>query len=221
MTEELISEDSENANKMTNDENKIIDKKGIVRYDHNPFIEDMVVPVKGQRVKLSRLGKENNVDVINPSTGEHFGTHVTAYRKVDSAQFVKIFTQNIGMTFGLGPAGIKALTVVMWIMQSKALQKDLVPLDKLVLDDFLAEQSSRKPPIKLSQPTFWRGLAQLEESKIIAKHRRQGWYYINPNFAFNGDRVAFTTVLERKTKEEENKENDNQQSLYLEEGDCQ
>jgi hypothetical protein len=29
---------------------------------------------------------------------------------------------------------------------------------------------------------------------------RQGWYFINPNFLFNGDRIAFTTVIERKTQ---------------------
>jgi hypothetical protein len=26
---------------------------------------------------------------------------------------------------------------------------------------------------------------------------RQGRYFINPNFLFNGDRIAFTTVIER------------------------
>ncbi|MBC9222158.1 hypothetical protein IBK32_10680, partial [Escherichia coli] len=42
------------------------------------------------------------------------------------------------------------------------------------------------------------GLAELEAAKIIAKHLRPGWYFINPNFIFNGDRIAFTTVIERK-----------------------
>lgn len=200
MSENSISADS-----------KSVKKKEVVRYDHNPFVEDMVVPVKGQRVKLSRLGKDGNVDVINPNTGEHFGTHVAAYRKVDAQQFVKLFTQNIAMTFGLKAAGIKALSVLIWVLQSKALEKDLIPLDKLVLDDFLDDHKGHKPQIKLSQPTFWRGLSELEQAKIIAKHLRQGWYFINPNFVFNGDRVAFTTILERKTKAEE--ENDNQPSL--------
>jgi len=27
---------------------------------------------------------------------------------------------------------------------------------------------------------------------------RKGRYYINPNFVFNGDRIAFTTLIERK-----------------------
>ena len=37
--------------------------------------------------------------------------------------------------------------------------------------------------------------------------KRKGAYFINPNFAFNGDRIAFTTILEKdkgeKTDEED------------------
>jgi hypothetical protein len=47
----------------------------------------------------------------------------------------------------------------------------------------------------LNQPF---GLNELEQSQIIAKHIRQGWYYINPNFVFNGDRIAFTSLFEKE-----------------------
>lgn len=179
----------------------------VVRYDHNPFIEDMVVPIRGQSVRLSRLGKEDNI-LVNQATGEIQGTHVTTHRRVDAEQFVKLFTANIALTFDLKAAGIKAFNVLLWVIQNRAIERDLIPLDKIVLDEFLAEHSYRKPPIKLSQPTFWRGLAELEKAQIIAKHLRQGWYYINPNFAFNGDRIAFTTVIERKKPGEPNRDPD-------------
>ena len=103
---------------------------------------------------------------------------------------MKLFTAKIALTFDLKAAGIKAFNVLLWCLQNRAVERDLIPLDKIVLDEFLAEHSDRKPPIKLSQPTFWRGLAELEKAQIIAKHLRQGWYYINPNFAFNGNRIA-------------------------------
>jgi DNA-binding GntR family transcriptional regulator len=51
--------------------------------------------------------------------------------------------------------------------------------------------------MKLSIATFKRGINELENAKIIAKTIRKGWYFINPNFIFNGDRIAFTTVIER------------------------
>lgn len=191
------------ATKSTEPVSVLDEKKEVIRHKTNPFVEGMVVPIRDKQVRMSRMGQADNVNVVNSDTGEHMGTHVTAFKKVDSAQFVKLFTQNIALTFDLKSAGIKALTVVMWVLQSKAIQRDLVPLDKLVLDDFVASHGDRKPPLRLSQPTLWRGLAELEKAKIIAKHLRPGWYYINPNFVFNGDRVAFTTVIERQSESEE------------------
>ena len=174
-------------------------KLKVVRHEKNPFLEGMVVPVKGQKVQLSRIGKDDNV-LVNHATGEVQGTHITTFRNVDADQFVKLFTQNIALTFNLKAAGIKAFNVLMWILQSKAIDKDLIPLDKFVLDEFVATHNDRTPPIKLSLPTCGRGLAELEHAQIIAKHIRPGFYYINPNFCFNGDRIAFTTVIERKNE---------------------
>lgn len=168
------------------------------RYSENPFLENMVVPVKGQKVKLSRLGKDDNI-LINQSTGEVEGTHIITYKKVDSEQFVKLFTANIALTFDLKASGIKAFNVVLWTLQNRGITKDLLPLDKFTLEDFLNNHIDRDPPIKLSIATFGRGLAELEKAQIVAKHVRQGWYYINPNFAFNGDRIAFTTLIQRKS----------------------
>lgn len=169
-----------------------------IRYEQNPFLEGMVVPIKNQRVQLSRLGRDDNV-LVNQATGEMQGTHVTTFRRVDSEEFVKLFTANIALTFELKAAGIKAFGVLVWILQERGISKDLAPLDKFVLDDFLEAHKDKK--LALSQPTFSRGLAELETAKIIAKHLRPGWYFINPNFIFNGDRIAFTTVIERNKRD--------------------
>jgi len=61
-----------------------------VRYDKNPFIENMVVPVKGQSVKISRLGNDDNI-LINQTTGEVHGTHVTTIKKSRSRTVCKTF----------------------------------------------------------------------------------------------------------------------------------
>lgn len=143
------------------------------------------------------MGHEENI-LVNQNTGEIKGTHVTTYKKVDSDAFVKLFTSNIALTFDLKAAGIKAFGVLVWILQEKGISKDLTPLDRFVLEDFLKCHDK-----KLSLPTFARGLAELENAKIIAKHLRQGWYFINPNFIFNGDRIAFTTLIERNRIKEE------------------
>ncbi len=169
------------------------------RYRENPFLEGMTVPVKTGKVALSRLGKDDHV-LVNNGTGEILGTHVTTYRKVDSEQFVKLFTANIALTFDLKPAGLKVFNVLMWAVQHNALAKDEVQLDQLTLEDFLKAHLDRDPPLVLSYSTFKRGITELENAKILAKTMRKGRYWINPNFCFNGDRIAFTTVIERREK---------------------
>ena len=69
----------------------------IERYDVNPFTTEMVIPKRGKYVQLSRLGRDQNV-LINTDTGEHFGTHVTTVKTVDSEQFIKLFTSHIALT---------------------------------------------------------------------------------------------------------------------------
>lgn len=167
-----------------------------LRHKSNPFVENMVVPVKSRQVKISKMGADDNV-LLNQSTGEVQGTHVTTYKRVDSDQFIKLFTANIGMTFELSSAGIKTFSVLLFTVQHKALEKDQVMLDSFILEDFIEAHKNNKPPLKLSITTFKRGLNELERAQIIAKTIRQGIYYFNPNFVFNGDRIAFTTMIER------------------------
>ena len=106
--------------------------------------------------------------------------------------------QNIALTFDLTSPGIKAFNVLCWAVQVGALAKDEVALDSFTLDEFLAAHEGRKPPLKTSLWRRSRGLAELETAKLIAKTLRKGRYFINPSFVFNGDRVAFSTVIERQ-----------------------
>jgi Firmicute plasmid replication protein (RepL) len=171
----------------------------VTRYKTNPFLKDMVLNLKEKQVRLSKLGKDNNV-LINQETNETFGTHVVTHRYVDSEQFVKLFTRNIALTFDLTSTGIKAFNVLCWTVQNGSISKDEVALDGLTHEEFMAAHTNWTPPLKLSLPTFKRGLAELEKSKLIAKTARAGRYFVNPNFVFNGDRVVFSTVIEKREK---------------------
>lgn len=182
MSEDLSLPESENVHR---------------RYKTNPFTTGMVIPMKGKQVQLYPLGQGDNI-LINQSTGEIHGTHVVTYKKVDKEQFVKIFPAQIGAIFELKAAGIKALGLLMWVLKDKnSINADQVYVDSYSLDEFLASNEGKN--IDLSSATMKRGLNELEKAKIIAKTMRKSFYFINPNFIFNGDRVAFTTVLERQS----------------------
>lgn len=168
------------------------------RFEVNPFVSELKIQKQSKIVKVSgALGEHNNV-VVNQKTGEIVGayTHVTTYKKVDPDEYVKIFTKNIALTFELSSAGLKALNVLIWAVQYHSIGKDLVQLDSLTLKKFL-ENTPQK--CKLSLATLTRGLSDLVKSKIIAPYTSRGWYFTNPNFIFNGDRIAFTTAIEKET----------------------
>lgn len=170
----------------------------VIRYKTNPFLSDLVVNLREKQVRLGPLGRDSHI-LVNESTGIKQGTHLVTYRHVDSEQFLKLFTRNIALTFDLTSPGIKAFNVLCWAVQAGALAKDEVALDSIALEDFLVAHKGRTPPLKdVSIATFKRGLAELETAKLIAKTVRKGRYFVNPSFVFNGDRVAFTTVIERK-----------------------
>lgn len=170
----------------------------ITRYKENPFLNEEVIRTKDKQVRVTPLGGNDNV-LINQKTGEVTGTHITTYKKVDNKEFVKIFCANIALTFNLTAAGIKAFNVLLWSVQYKAITKDQVDLDKYALDDFLENNKHIK---NFSLQTFRRGLAELTKNKIIAPTIKMGRYFINPHFIFNGDRIVFTTAIERQKEQQ-------------------
>ena len=43
----------------------------------------------------------------------------------------------------------------------------------------------------MSEATYTRGMRELIEKDFIAATKVQGWYWLNPDFVWNGDRLAF------------------------------
>jgi hypothetical protein len=169
----------------------------IIRHKENPFIKDLDIKVRSKSVKVSKLGKQDNINLINEDTGEHHGTYIGTTKRVDEEQFLKLFTSNIAMTFDLNSAGIKAFNVLCYVMQNTAIEKDRIFIDKYVMEDFNKHHNK-----KLSKAVLYRGLTELIDNSIIARAQREGEYFINPNFVFNGDRIVFSTIIEKQKKEQ-------------------
>jgi len=163
----------------------------IIKYKENPFLKGFG-GIKTKKIFVSNLGNDT---WINQNTGEVGGTHLVKYKNVDTEQFVKLFSQNIGLTLDLTSAGIKAFNVLIWAVQNQAKNSDFIDLSLFTLDGFLSHAGK-----KFTKQTFYKGIRELIKAQIIAKSIRVGFYFINPNFLFNGKRIAFTTVLELSQK---------------------
>lgn len=159
------------------------------RYDKNPYLNLRVISSK----KKSIVFGESSDVILNQDTGEIKSTTVSTFREVDDAMFIKLFTQNIGLTFNLSSYGVKALSVLIWAVQQK-MGRDVMTLDKYTHQEFMEHH----PELKMAHITFAKGLAELTKSQIIAKAKRKGDYFINPHFIFNGDRIRFVTEIRRK-----------------------
>lgn len=178
------------------------------RYRENPFLLQTInsVRVRNKRVSLSCDTADADLGLIDQKTGELLGrTQITTVKLVDEEEFVKIFTREIRLAFELSSAGYKALWVLIYAMQEN-INKDSVFLDTTALEDFLQNQNSKSPEkeeLTLSYSTFSRGLRELVKSKIIAKSTRRGEYFINPSFAFNGNRIEYINIVQKRKMAEE------------------
>lgn len=176
-----------------------------IRHANNPFTNSLTVKAKTKKINVSsgvssQLGVNEDV-FINHKTGEVLQTSVSTFKKVDDTEFTKLFVANIGLTFNLKSAGIKAFNLLMWCVQYHAINKDIVQLDEYTLKDFITSNTDMK--INLSTSTLYRGLDELVDAQIIARFTKQGFYYINPSFCFNGDRVVFMNAIQRKRSNED------------------
>lgn len=178
------------------------------RYRENPFLLQTInsVRIRNKRVSLSSDTANAELGLIDQKTGELLGrTQITTVKLVDEEEFVKIFTREIRLAFELSSAGYKALWVLIYAMQQN-INKDSAFLDTTALEDFLRSQNSKSPEkeeLTLSYSTFSRGLRELVKSNIIAKSVRRGEYFINPSFAFNGNRIEYINIVQKRKMEEE------------------
>ena len=173
-------------------------KKGkLLKFEHSPFTRELVVPVGHRLIKVMD-GKKDKTALINIETGEEQMTGVFTYKKVDNAQFIKIFTENIAVTHGLNLAGRKACDILQYAIQGHAINKDSIWLGLAVLQEFNKHiaQSGVKP---VSDSVFYDGINQLIKGGIIARNAsgRAGDYWLNCNILFNGNRLMMTTIIER------------------------
>lgn len=118
--------------------------------------------------------------------------------EVDSEEFVKLYTRNVGVLFELSSRAQKALVAVFCAVQKHKDQAHIfLPYHFAV--EYYEQLGISKIP---SRTTFSTGITDLIKMSFLAAHYAgEGWYWINPNLIFNGNRVRFVTEYRIKAKE--------------------
>lgn len=118
---------------------------------------------------------------------------------VDTDEFVKLYTKNIGVLFDLSARGQKALIAVFCAVQQHKDQAHIY-LPYHYATEFYEKLGIIKVP---SRTTFSLGMSDLIKMKFLAAHYLgEGWYWVNPAFVFNGDRIRFVNEYRLRRRDQ-------------------
>ncbi|ETN79618.1 firmicute plasmid replication protein [Necator americanus] len=158
-------------------ESSVKTRRGVALYDKNPFMVEMTT--KTRRV----TNKRGDMMLVNNQTGE-IQSNIAGFweaEEVDSTKFVKLFVQGVKALKELTGAGTKVFEVL-YLRVQENIGKDRV---------FMALSEVDQALTPMSEATYTRGMRELIEKGFIAATPTQGWYWLNPSFVWNGDRLAF------------------------------
>lgn len=120
--------------------------------------------------------------VISETTGEVIApAGFWQYEEVDKTQFVKLYINGVKAFKDLTSAGTKVFAVLYLEIQ-RNIGKDKVYMNYAGLNHDITP---------MSEATFNRGMKELVEKSFVAATPAVGWYWINPDYMWNGDRLAF------------------------------
>lgn len=156
-------------------------RRGVALYETNPFVGDAVANTK-QGVKRISNKDGNRMMVVSENTGEVMApAGFWQAQEVDKTQFVKLYVNGVKAFKDLTGAGTKVFELL-YLEVQKQVGKDRAYLS------FNAIEQAVTP---MSEATYARGMRELIEKKFIAPSTLQGWFFINPDYMWNGDRLAF------------------------------
>jgi hypothetical protein len=158
-------------------------RRGIVLHEDNPFMMD--ITTKTRRV----TNKRGDMMLVSSLTGE-IQSEVAGFweaEEVDSTKFVKLFVKGVKALKELTNAGTKVFEVL-YIHVQQNIGKDRIYMAFPEIDQELTP---------MSVATYTRGMRELIEKGFIAATLSQGWYWLNPSFVWNGDRLAFVKEYRR------------------------
>ena len=169
-------------------------KRGLVRYESNPFLTHALAMTKTGVRRISN-SDGNRMLVVSEKSGEIMAPAGFWHaQQVDKTEFVKLFVNGVKALAELTSAGTRVFEVL-YLRVQKAIGKDQVWLTFPSLD---------QKATNMSEATFYRGMGELLKKSFIAESTTPGLYFLNPDYLWNGDRLAF--VKEYTLQAEEGQE---------------
>lgn len=162
-------------------------RRGTKQYESNPFVGQAVANTK-QGVKRITNKDGNRMMIVSENTGEIVApAGFWQAQEVDKTQFVKLYVNGVKAFKDLSGAGTKVFEVL-YIKVQESIGKDVIYMSFPEID----QQAT-----PMSEATFYRGMKELIDKGFIAESLTQGKYFLNPDYMWNGDRLAFVKEFRR------------------------
>lgn len=156
-------------------------KRGLMRHEKNPFIATAVAATKQGTRRITNKSMDRMM-IVSEETGEILapaGFHEIV--EVDKTQFVKLYINGVRAFLGLSNPGTKVFEIIYRKIQERP-GSDEIAIHFSKIDQDITP---------ISRATFNRGMTEILDKKFIAESMMPGMYFINVDFMFNGNRLAF------------------------------
>lgn len=177
---------SEQVNTVIREVKKRTKKLRSKTYPTNPYMEKypLVIP------KTKRITNKKGGLMVKSDSGETVASIAGFWHaeEVDSAQFVKLFINGVRAFSDLSSKGTKVFELMYYEIQNNQ-GKDKIYLNFQTIDQSIT---------KISRTTFYDGLNELVDKKFLAPTELQNWFWINPDYVWNGDRLSFVKTYIKK-----------------------
>lgn len=156
------------------------------KYETNPYMQGSE-PIVSTRTK--RITNNQGNYMVKSDSGEVVASIAGFWQaeEVDSTKFLKLYVNGVKAFSGLSTKGTKVFELMYYEMQ-KEIGKDKIYLNFNAID----------PHIKIAKTTFYDGIAELVEKKFLAPTTFPHWFWVNPDYIWNGDRLSFVKTYVRK-----------------------
>lgn len=163
-----------------------------VKHDTNPFLRDVVANLGDRRVAVTTHA---DLTVVDNSTGELSDArgHITKMIAADREGFVKLYTAQIDAFFELSKPGRELVKYLIYMHQQDA-NRHLF---------YLHPTQALQEGFTIGKTTWYDGISDLENKKIIAASKLPNMFFLNPAVFFNGDRTRLVIEVRKIRKKED------------------
>lgn len=158
----------------------------MIKHDTNPFVSTSIVSSKTRRI----TNKKGDMMIVNSKTNEMIAPIAGFWHseEVDNTKFVKLYANGVRAFRDLTSAGSKVFELL-YLEVQKNIGKDILWLNFIDVDQRITP---------MGKSTFMRGMRELLEKRFIAESLVPSRYYLNPDYMWNGDRLAFVKEYQRQ-----------------------